>query len=664
MTLGPDDAVRDRSVLDALPVLFLDGSGAPQYASPALSRLAAPAGDPTAEGLDALVAPADADAVAAAFAAVVGGEAAARVAFRGRSDGRAREVVFVNCLADGAAAGVAAFIADSPAPPPSAAASLLERADAADLDTLVTDVLAAAATPAVAFGWYGLDASNATLRAATGSGSAEPPVRAAFAAGETTALDAAAFPLAALSAVSPAGGLAVPVGNRGVLVAAVADGAAVDGPLFDFVATVARVLALGLDRLAWRDAARRSRAVAERSRMRAERLAAVGDTVDRIQRRALRAATGDGVYRALVEGLVADGLAASAVVVEVDAETGALVPQAQAGEDRGYHDRVSLDVATTDPPPAVRAAADRETVTVTDVASGEATTAWRREALACGFRAVLAVPLVVEDVVRGVLGVYLGDAAALDGPLERAVERLAVTAVHAVNALELRTAFLGNATVELRLRLPDADLPLSRLATAAGGSVRFVSATPRSDGATRLFFTAPEDATPLTTADIAGVGEVSRLEERGEEALFVATVPDETVATAFAPLGALLTEANADGRAVDVTLVVSRDRDVRDIVDAVRETFPGAELLARRTRDRPVEATRGFRDAVDERLTGRQLEVLQAAYFGGYFAWPREHSSSDLAVTLDIAQPTFSRHLRIAERKLLSLLFEHDGAGA
>lgn len=52
-------------------------------------------------------------------------------------------------------------------------------------------------------------------------------------------------------------------------------------------------------------------------------------------------------------------------------------------------------------------------------------------------------------------------------------------------------------------------------------------------------------------------------------------------------------------------------------------------------------------------LTGRQREVVQTALEAGYFEWPREISSEDLAAKLDITRGTCLEHLRKAESKLL-----------
>ncbi|WP_254545237.1 helix-turn-helix domain-containing protein [Halomarina pelagica] len=61
-------------------------------------------------------------------------------------------------------------------------------------------------------------------------------------------------------------------------------------------------------------------------------------------------------------------------------------------------------------------------------------------------------------------------------------------------------------------------------------------------------------------------------------------------------------------------------------------------------------------------LTTRQREVIETALEAGYFRWPREVTSEELAADLGISRPTFLEHLRKAEATLLTqLLDESDG---
>jgi len=63
-----------------------------------------------------------------------------------------------------------------------------------------------------------------------------------------------------------------------------------------------------------------------------------------------------------------------------------------------------------------------------------------------------------------------------------------------------------------------------------------------------------------------------------------------------------------------------------------------------------------------ETFTDRQREVVQTAYHGGFFEWPRRANGEEIAGSLDISSPAFHKHVRSAERKLFAALFE--GAAA
>jgi len=63
------------------------------------------------------------------------------------------------------------------------------------------------------------------------------------------------------------------------------------------------------------------------------------------------------------------------------------------------------------------------------------------------------------------------------------------------------------------------------------------------------------------------------------------------------------------------------------------------------------------------RLTDRQEEVIRHALEAGYFEWPRDVTSDELAAEMDISRATLLEHMRKAESKLLaSALDDADGA--
>jgi predicted DNA binding protein len=59
-------------------------------------------------------------------------------------------------------------------------------------------------------------------------------------------------------------------------------------------------------------------------------------------------------------------------------------------------------------------------------------------------------------------------------------------------------------------------------------------------------------------------------------------------------------------------------------------------------------------------MTDRQRTVLAEALDRGYYEWPREIKSAELAEALDISRATLQEHLRKAERTLLSTALDRD----
>jgi len=67
-------------------------------------------------------------------------------------------------------------------------------------------------------------------------------------------------------------------------------------------------------------------------------------------------------------------------------------------------------------------------------------------------------------------------------------------------------------------------------------------------------------------------------------------------------------------------------------------------------------------DESANRLTDRQEEVIRHALEAGYFEWPRDVTSDELAAEMDISRATLLEHMRKAESKLLaSALDDADG---
>lgn len=74
----------------------------------------------------------------------------------------------------------------------------------------------------------------------------------------------------------------------------------------------------------------------------------------------------------------------------------------------------------------------------------------------------------------------------------------------------------------------------------------------------------------------------------------------------------------------------------------------------------PVEGVNRIGPGTVRTLTDRQRAALRLAVAEGYYEWPRKRSSTELAAEMGIAQPTFSRLLRVAEKQVFEELFDAE----
>jgi len=79
--------------------------------------------------------------------------------------------------------------------------------------------------------------------------------------------------------------------------------------------------------------------------------------------------------------------------------------------------------------------------------------------------------------------------------------------------------------------------------------------------------------------------------------------------------------------------------------------------------DRRENGSGTLREELRERLTDRQQATLSAAYFGGYFGWPRDSTAEEVADSLGIASPTLHQHFRHEQRKFLLAYLDNADAG-
>ncbi|AXR81291.1 bacterio-opsin activator domain-containing protein [Natrarchaeobaculum sulfurireducens] len=477
--------------------------------------------------------------------------------------------------------------------------------------------------------------------------------------------------------------VAVPVGDGAIVLTASSEPLPPNRLELTSVETIATVATLRLEELGTRRRVRECR----RHLSRAETDASTAARLQTIERELLAAETRDAVEQRLCAGIRSlEGEATDAIdlvwVGGIDAGIEMIDPRTWDGDDGAILESASIPVDDTGVDPTGRAAASRDIVVVEDLEASlrdaptletpefddgatledDERTAWTQTLLTRGVRSVLAVPIEYEGFQYGVLTAYATRYGAFDDRTRRATEQLATVAGHALGSLQRKRALLADAWSELELALRDETEPLSAAVRRLDRRLDVRSVVPRSSGGSTVYCAVADVGTvdvEATLEDVDGVGAVRQVGEATNGTPVELVLAETSVAGTIADHGGRVRSVRPAADHTKLVVDLPSNVGVRPFVRALERVYPGTELLARREEERTDRSTRPFDTELRERLSDRQLRTLETAYYSGFFEWPRESTGEDVAESLGVSQPTFSRHFRTAQRKLFELLFDN-----
>jgi len=462
--------------------------------------------------------------------------------------------------------------------------------------------------------------------------------------------------------------LSVPITTQAVVLATSTDPMAFDGLESEPIETVSDAAAVALESLERADSLRTCRHDRSRLETTAEQSERVWDAGEAI----LTAETREALERYLCDAVVSlsplettDGITL-AWVGHADDGRETVVPTTWAGQDGEFLEGATVPMGADADTPTGIAAATGELVVVDDLSSdwerhGDDSRSWRRRLLERGVQSVLSVALTADGVRYGTLTAYAAEPSAFDDHTRRACQHLAAITGAVIGAMETKRALLADRITELEVVLRDDTEPLSAIAGRLERRLAVRAVVPRTSGGSTAFCAVEgdvDDAMCDAVESLPAVDSVSVV-KRGDDGVLEIGVSEPTVAETIADHGGVLRSLTPVDDRTRLVIELGEPVDVRSFVQHVEQTYPGTELVARRQRDRPLRSTRPF-DELHDHLSDRQRRTLEAAYYGGFFEWPREHTGEEVAESLGVSQPTFSRHLRLAQRKLFALLFDES----
>jgi PAS domain S-box-containing protein len=461
-------------------------------------------------------------------------------------------------------------------------------------------------------------------------------------------------------------GAYVPLGSHGILVAGSTDVGAFDAVAQELTDLLAATAEAALDRVTRESQLRDQDRELKRRNDQLTTLNRINETIREIDQALVGAETREAIDHTVCELLTADDRFRFAWVGTVDPGEAVVEPRAWAGHDQGYVDDRTIPVSEDGVEPAGRTAATGAVTTVSNVAADLRAAPWRKDALARDFMSVLSVPLAYDDLTHGVLTVYADTPDAFDDTIRAVLAELGETIASAISASERKRALLTTSTTRVEFAVGDERFVLSRLAEAADCRLTYDGGVQQTSDGSRVFVTvedAPVDAVRVAAAGLGGIADVARMSGGDTGGVLRLGLERPFLATELADHGAIVRRVRATPTGTRLTVDVSEGVDARRVNQLVAARFDDVELTAKKTREGTSEP--GFYATVLDRLTDRQLEVVETAYYSGFFESPRDCTGEDVADSLGISPQAFYQHVRTVQRKFFAALVDdHAPVGA
>ncbi|PSP55364.1 PAS sensor protein [Halobacteriales archaeon QS_1_67_19] len=338
-------------------------------------------------------------------------------------------------------------------------------------------------------------------------------------------------------------------------------------------------------------------------------------------------------------------------------------PSVVAGIDRDELVEL-LDATNAVPRPDnsfVHVLTENESVVIHDVADSTRISDREREAmLDLGMSSAALVPLTYGDTNYGVLAISGGYPNAFgDGELA-GLEALAEIVGFVINAVQNRNLIFSDSAVELTFRVEDSDSAFGRLSADLDCRVELEGIVPASEDRLIEYVSltgAPTDAVLDRAAEMDAFETYRVVHEDGEECL-LETEPAWSGVDQLVQAAAVVKSAIAENGDVTFVSEAPSETEVRNVVERLREMYPDVELTGKREVDRPVRTMQEMRQTIADALTDKQQSALRAAYFAGYYEYPRESTAEEVAASLGITSPTLHQHLRAAQCKLVGAFLD------
>lgn len=452
------------------------------------------------------------------------------------------------------------------------------------------------------------------------------------------------------------------IDGRGVIIAGFTDSVGSDVAEEETIEILSSTAEAAMNRVSQLKDIRESEDKSKKQAERYDRLNQLNEQIRAINQTIMRAESHAEINKFACDSLAEMSQFDFAWIAEPDYAEGELVSRFKSQPINPYVDQTRFELDSENSSPAVQAAEQREPVIEPNIARGVQEGDWKSRALSHGYRCALSVPLLHESVLHGVLTVYSTEIGGVDDPILNTLSELGEMIGFAHQTLSQRDALVSTDNIDITLTLDRADEPFVQLASKIGTNIEIRNISTRTDDTYLVYLSV---RTRVADEDITMAFEESplvsdhRLISKSDVALFEIIAYRDSSLFTLADVGAELISAKASDAGLSLAVSVPREEGVQSFIDQIRSRHPDVTLHSQEERKRDGNENELEYDINSpfDVLTSRQREILDIAYYSGYFETPRESTASEVADSLDISPAGFSKQRRAGIRRLLQILY-------
>lgn len=334
-----------------------------------------------------------------------------------------------------------------------------------------------------------------------------------------------------------------------------------------------------------------------------------------------------------------------------------LTPTASAGGGTNYIDTVRLGNDDTDLPANI-AATEQTAYTKDNISKHVRDAEWAKEAFSSGYQSVVSIPLIYDDVFYATITAYSEQKNGFDEIYENLLTDAGDMLLNYTKILDQRSVVSDSVSTVAIFEFDDTTYPLQQLAVNTESEICVKTITQTTGESITLLaeITAGDidvikqyasTATTIETIIPFGTEESNQLLIEIDRPFFATKVEKHG--------GKFVTSVSTPEH-TQIRIEISNDVSQRPLFEFISSRFDDTELIAR---EEPSSDLGSDTNTLDT-LTERQLEILSAAYYGGYYETPRQVTGENIAESFDISNPAVYNHLQAAHKKVLTTLFKTE----